>query len=171
VNGDVTAETAMNSVVIVCDGDVTLTDHFTTRSLVVARGNITLSQGAWSSTLIAGGKVTLGEKRPPVRGWENVIKENESNPLGYIKFFELSTVGVEAKLADTSVKVTAVADGKPFAKAGVKVGDAIAGVNGKKPESAESLRRLLRDALAVGDATLTLKRGDKTETVTVTLPE
>jgi hypothetical protein len=33
------------------------------------------------------------------------------------------------------------------------------------------LRRLLRDALAIGDATVTLKRGDKTETVKVTLPE
>jgi S1-C subfamily serine protease len=69
------------------------------------------------------------------------------------------------------MKVTAVAEGKPFAKAGVKAGDVITDVNGKKPESAEALRRLLRDALAVGDATVTLRRGDKTETVKVTLPE
>lgn len=169
--GDVTARNGLYSVVIVCDGDVTLTDSSTSKALIVARGNITIRGGAEASTLVAGGKVTLGEKRRTDADLYNVIKENETNPLGYVTFFELSTVGVEAKLADTAIKVTAVADGKPFAKAGVKAGDVITGVNGKKPDSAESLRRLLRDALAVGDATVTLRRGDKTETVKVALPE
>jgi hypothetical protein len=45
------------------------------------------------------------------------------------------------------------------------------GVNGSKPDSAESLRRLLRDALAVGDATVTVRRGDKVEKLRVVLPE
>ena len=62
-------------------------------------------------------------------------------------------------------------DGKPFADGGVRVGDIIANVNGKKPDSAESLRRLLRDALAIGDATVKLQRGDRIETVKVSLPE
>ena len=53
----------------------------------------------------------------------------------------------------------------------MKVGDVVAAVNGTKPDSAESLRRLLRDALALGDATVTLKRGDTTETVKVSLPD
>jgi S1-C subfamily serine protease len=53
----------------------------------------------------------------------------------------------------------------------VWVGDIIAEVNGKKPEAAESLRRLLRDALAVGDATVKLNRGGKSVTVKVSLPE
>lgn len=53
----------------------------------------------------------------------------------------------------------------------MKVGDVITAVNGTKPESAEALRRLLRDALAVGDATVTVRRGDKTETLTVALPD
>ena len=44
-------------------------------------------------------------------------------------------------------------------------------VNGKKPTDAESLRRLLRDALAIGDATVKLQRGEKTEVVKVSLPE
>ena len=53
----------------------------------------------------------------------------------------------------------------------LRVGDVVLSVGNGKPDSAESLRRLLRDALAIGDATLTLKRGDKTETVKVSLPD
>jgi S1-C subfamily serine protease len=90
---------------------------------------------------------------------------------GYITFFELSTVGVEVKMADKAVQVTAVAEGKPFADAGVRDGDIIAEVNGKKPDSAESLRRLLRDALAIGDAAVKFQRGGKTQTVRISLPE
>ena len=44
-------------------------------------------------------------------------------------------------------------------------------VNGATPESAESLRRLLRDALAVGDATVKVKRGETVHTLRVVLPE
>jgi S1-C subfamily serine protease len=72
---------------------------------------------------------------------------------------------------DKAVQVSTVADGKAFAKADVKVGDIVMEVNGKKPTDAESSRRLLRDALAIGDATVKLKRGDATETVKVSLPE
>ncbi len=99
------------------------------------------------------------------------IDENATKPLGYITFFELAVVGVEVVATEKGVRITKLADGKPFAMAGVQVGDIITEVNGKKPDSAESLRRRLRDSLANGDATVTLKRGDKTETVEVSLPE
>jgi hypothetical protein len=171
-NGDVTARTVMSNIVIVCDGDVNLTDNHVTASLIVARGNITIKGTAVRSVLMAGGKVKLGEK-PSDNGIPEhftVIKENEPNTLGVV-FFELTTVGVEVKVADNAVRVSTVAEGKPFAKAGIRTGDTITEVNGKKPDSAESLRRLLRDALALGDATVTLRRGEKTETVKVSLPE
>jgi S1-C subfamily serine protease len=98
-------------------------------------------------------------------------KANTFKPLDYITFFELSTVGVEVKAVDNDVKVAAIEKGKPFDHAGVWVGDVITDVNGKKPDSAESLRRLLRDSLAIGDANVKLQRGGKVETVKVTLPE
>ena len=44
-------------------------------------------------------------------------------------------------------------------------------VGGKKPTDAESLRRLLRDALALGDAAVKLKRDTDTHSVKVALPE
>ena len=171
-NGDVTARTIMSNIVIVCDGDVNLTDDHVTASLIVARGNITIKGTAVSSVLMAGGKVTLGQK-PDDNGIPEhftVIKENEPNTLGVV-FFELTTVGVEVKVADNAVRVSTVAEGKPFAKAGIRAGDTITEVNGKNPDSAESLRRLLRDALALDDATVKLKRNDTTVTVKVSLPE
>jgi len=169
-NGNVKGRNGFMSSVIVCDGDVSVTDSHIWRTLVVARGNITVKKSVDSGVLVAGGKVTVGEKYKGPAANYSVIKENEANPLG-ITFFELATVGVETKVVDKAVQVTAIAAGKPFASAGARVGDIVAEVNGQKPDSPEGLRRLLRDALAVGDATLKLQRGDKTETVKVTLPE
>jgi len=171
VNGNLLTEGQVSRSVVVCDGDVEITDQFTS-AIVVARGSITAKQGAIASVLMAGGKVTLERQEERYTGGDqfNVIREKAVKPLG-ITFFELSTVGVEAKAADKVVQVSAVADKKAFAKAGLAVGDTILEVNGKKPTDAESLRRLLRDALAIGDATVKLQRGDKTETAKISLPE
>jgi hypothetical protein len=167
-NGDVSAQTVMYNVVIICDGDVTVGG--TSQAVIVARGNIT-AKGTRSAVLMAGGKVTPGKVQPDPTGENfNIIVEKEPNTLG-VTFFELSTVGLEVKAADKDVQVSAVAAGKPCDKAGLKVGDVILEVNGKKPTDAESLRRLLRDALAVGDATVKLHRGDKAETAKVSLPD
>jgi hypothetical protein len=174
-SGDISARTLMHKSVLVCDGDVTITGGPIFGCVVVARGNITAAEGAATSVLMAGGKVTLGKERVTKKqaenGHYNVVVEGEPNTLG-ITFFELlDTLGMQVKAEGGIVTVTNYKVRGAFAKSGADVGDVITAVNGKQPESAESLRRLLRDALAVGDATLTVKRGDKTETVTVTLPE
>ncbi len=171
-NGDVTSRGVMLSSVVVCDGNVTVTDSDIAQALVVARGNITVKGRAACATLIAGGKVTLGDPRKPKSEHHfNVIVENEPNSLGFITFFELSRVGLEVKVADGAVQVAKVEAKSESEKAGVKVGDAILDVNGKKPADGESLRRLLRDALAVGDATVNLQRGKDTINVKLSLPD
>lgn len=169
-NGDVTAVTGMYSVVIICDGDVNVTDDHIGPAVVVARGNITAKHGAETSFLVAGGKVILGEKRLDKEHFFNVIKENTAGALG-ITFFELSAVGLEVKAAEKAVTVAKVATKSTAEKAGLRAGDVILEVGGKKPDSAESLRWLLRDALAVGDAAVKLKRGNETLTAKLSLPE
>jgi hypothetical protein len=185
--GDVTAEDEIFNSVVICDGDIVT--GYVNRSLLIARGKIDVGPTA-SSTLVAGRTIKAGlpaQQLAPIPA--NIgpaalkarvalkeilrvdIKEKERNPLNFITFFELSTIGVEVKVADAAVQVSAIAEGKPFAKAGIRMGDTITEVNGKKPDSAELLRRLLRDALAIGDANVTLRRGEKTETVKVSLPE
>ena len=168
-NGDVAARTNMNSVVIVCDGDVTSAEGQITSSVVVARGNITAKSAA-TVVVMAGGKVALENKDALKRKGFGVISENAPNTLG-IKFFELSSVGLEVKAADKAVTVEKVAAKSEAEKAGVKAGDVILEVGEKKPADAESLRRLLRDALAVGDATVKVKRGNDTLSVTLKLSD
>jgi hypothetical protein len=172
--GDAIVE-GMHGSTIICDGDVQ--PIASVGSLIIARGNVVIEGHSQENTIIAGGTVTLKKphrdsdqlRRKVDR--EDHVQSGVLRPLGFITFFELSTVGVEVKVEDKAVQVTAVAEGKPFADAGVRVGDIITDVNAKKPDSAESLRRLLRDALAIGDATVKLNRGGKTMTVKVSLPE
>ncbi len=170
-NGDVTVPGGLSCSVIVCDGDVTVADESISKTLIIARGSITVKDHVGEATLIAGGKVTIGPQRKVPGERISVIKENETNPLGFVTFFELHRVGLEVKVADKAVQVSAVAAGKACEKAGLKTGDAILEVGGKKPADAESLRRLLRDALAVGDATLKVRRGNDTLTLKLTLPD
>jgi hypothetical protein len=169
-NGNVKAEKIFKSIVV-CDGDVEVGPL--TVALVIARGNITAKRGASASTLVAGGKITLHnqEKRNLDGGHFIVVEEKDAKPLGFVTFFELHQVGLEVKAADKAVSVAKVVAKSAAEKAGLKVGDAILEVGGKRPDSAESLRRLLRDALAVGDAAVKLRRGDQTLTAKMSLPE
>jgi hypothetical protein len=182
--GDVTVKYSIGNAVIICAGDVRA-GHDVHKSLIIARGGISIKNISSTNTLIAGGTVTVG--KPPVprhgpeetdpeilKAWEverGITEEKARTPLGYITFFELHRIGLGVRAADGAVQVTKITAGQPCDKAGLKVGDTILEVNGKKPTDAESLRRLLRDALAIGDASVKLQRGDKAETVKVSLPE
>jgi hypothetical protein len=167
-NGTATVGVSVEYSVLVCDGDVTV-DGEINSSIVIARGSIK-AKSVMFSTLIAG-KAVITAPEAKLQAIENRIVENDSNPLGFVTFFELSALGVAGKAVDGGVQLTSVADGKPFAKVGAKVGDVVTAVGGKKPDSPEALRRLLRDALAIGDAAVQLRRGNETVTVKVSLPE
>jgi hypothetical protein len=180
--GDVSCGDDLNNSVVVCDGDVRVGRNVN-KSLVIARGKITVGGTADSSYLIAGKTVAIATPPEPVRKVANpllqktldstkvVVEEAAAKPLGYITFFELSAVGVETKADGKDVRVAAVTDGGAFATAGVRVGDVVVDVGGKKPDSPEALQRLLRDALAVGDAKVSLLRDGKPVAATVALPE
>ncbi|MFO0798187.1 MAG: PDZ domain-containing protein [Gemmataceae bacterium] len=165
--GDVSAVTVMSSCIVVCDGDVTVAARSISRSVVVARGNITIQGWPYKSYLAAGGKVTRG-MRPNVNDRSEVV-EDAKGALG-VTFFELTDVGVSVRPAAGSVAVEIVAADGAFARAGVRTGDVILTVNGRRPESAESLRRLLRDAFGPGDAAVRIRRGAEIIAVTVCFP-
>jgi hypothetical protein len=180
---DVTTVYTIDNSLIICDGDVRV-GHDAHKNLIIARGSISIKNYGSTNTLIAGGTVTVGKPwepraipavEPEIRKADEialgVTKEREANPLSYITFFELHRIGLEVKAADGAVRVARLAPGDTCEKAGLKVGDTILEVNGKKPTDAESLRRLLRDALAVGDAAIKIQRGNDTLTLKVSLPE
>ncbi|QJW94359.1 PDZ domain-containing protein [Frigoriglobus tundricola] len=189
--GDVTSEFAINDSVVICDGDVRVNGKVT-KSLIIARGSISIKGDVRASTLAAGKIVRHGTiPAPPILSpgitpddregdkfkladfEQNIrveVKEKQINPLG-VAFFELRQIGLDVKAADGTVQVMGVAPGKSCEDAGLKVGDVILDVGGKKPADAESLRWLLRDALAVGDAAVKVRRGKEALVVTVSLPE
>ena len=155
---------------LVCDGDVEVKGRVD-GSVVIARGDIQVTHIVLNSTVIAGGKCAFTSPQASDPRFNNILKSNDPNPLGFVTFFELSRIGVEVATTDKVVRITDVADAKAFVLAGAKVGDVVEGVNGTKPDSAESLRKLLRDALAVGDAAVKVTRGDAAHTLRVVLPE
>jgi hypothetical protein len=186
-NGDVTTDDCTHSVI--CDGDVRVKGALD--SLVIARGNIDVKV-ARGCVLVACG-IAKAEKVPNVgfppvpkdpaalTRWKAevedaerimvIVRDKEPKPLGFVTFFEWSAVGLEVKAAEKVVGVTKVTARSAAEKAGLEAGDLILEVGGKRPTDAESLRRLLRDALAVGDAAVKLRRGDQTLTVKMSLPE
>jgi len=173
VNGDVTTERSVTSSVIVCDGDFTISDPQSGLwcVLVIARGNITVEGDSSRSVLIAGGKV-----KGKGTGYTRDLyvchnTHNEPNPLGFVTFFELHRVGIEAKAADKVVSITAIKAGSAAALAGFKAGDVVVAVGDKKPADVEALRRALRGALALGDAAVTVTRDGKPVQIKLALPE
>jgi hypothetical protein len=172
--GDVVVGSMIKSAII-CDGDLRVNGMI--GCFVVTRGDVEVDGYGYENTVISGGKVSfkkpvpLPNQQTLPKEMENRVQENVNRPLGFINFFELATVGVEVSVADKTVKVAAIEKGKPFDHAGVWVGDVITEVNGKKPDSAESPRRLLRDALAIGDATVKVQRRGNTKTVKISLPD
>jgi hypothetical protein len=189
-NGDVTAKGVAKSVVV-CDGDVTADDI--ANSLIIARGRIDVRRPT-GCTLIAGGRITVGEfpaiMSEPInptcdpllvpalvrdflvrrdREWVTLLERN-SYPLGFITFFELARIGLEVR-SGCAVAVSAVTAGSACEKAGLRVGDVVLDVGGTRPADAEGLRRALRDALAVGDATVRVRRGTQVIAVILALPD
>jgi hypothetical protein len=168
-NGDVTVQNLLQDVVIVCDGDVTVAGRLICQAVIVARGNISAPSAA-ACVLVAGGKVAVENKKAIKDRNPNCILENQSKMLG-LTFFELAQVGLKVKAADKTVTVDAITARSGAEKAGLKAGDVVVEAHGKKPTDAESLRRLLRDALAVGDATVKVQRGNESLLLKLVLPD
>jgi hypothetical protein len=78
-------------------------------------------------------------------------------------------VGIEFDDAKGGVVVKKVYAGSPAEKAGIKVGDTIEGVKAVTIESGKDLARALAKAGVGTKLTFTVKRGDKTEELTVEL--
>jgi hypothetical protein len=170
-NGDVYVADRVGNSIIICDGNVEIDGYFS-NSVIVARGNITTKKHASASTLIAGGKVTIGDKEWVSKfGAPTIIKEKERSAYGFIRFFEPEQVGVEVKTVGKEVEVAKVAVGKPFTEAGVRVGDVVLKVDGTAIADPEQFRRALRQAVVKGEGALTIRRGEKSETVRVTFPD
>jgi hypothetical protein len=119
------------------------------------------------SVLIATGPIKITVKHP-----DAVVIPNARNALGLLKLFDTRQAGVEVEEARAGVVVKAVLDGKPFAKAGVRAGDRVLAIGGKKLANMEQFRRAVRrGAMANEDVALTLERSGRKLEITVPLTD
>jgi membrane-associated protease RseP (regulator of RpoE activity) len=147
--------------VVVCDGDCRLSAdrRIAMRLLVIARGDVYCPKGTGQCTIIAGGKVHLADKRGAE--W-NVIRENEPNAFGFVRFFDPARIGLVTDPDAKDVRLKEVRRGTPFAQAGLRAGDLVLSVGGKDTPDREVFRRQLRRALARGEVPFTVRRDGKT---------
>jgi len=147
----------LHNSVVVCAGD------FTARTMmhnciIVAGGKVNCPRGVGDCVIAAGGRVYL----PKDAAKDNIIRENQTTPLGFVTFFDPSQAGITVEAAEGGVRVKGVAEGKLFARAGLKMGDAVTELDGIAIKSVESFRTLLRRKLAEGgDGKLKVRRGGK----------
>jgi hypothetical protein len=160
--GSVEVRGTLGNSLVVCDGDFTAGEI--DNSLVIARGDIRYWHRVSNSRLITGGSVRQLAQRfvgEPVI--DTKIKEKETNPLGFVTFFDPAKVGITVEKADSGLRVKEAAKDKPFARAGLHADDLLTAVEGEAVKDPEVFRRLLRAKLAVeGEMVLKVRRGERT---------
>ena len=166
-NGPVIVGESIDFSIIISNSDVQIPRN-TSISVVIGQ-NISISHRTRVAghmtgvTLVARNKVT---GMIPENKQGTSILLGEKRPLGLIRFFEVSDVG----LTLDACKVTKVAG--PLAKAGVKPGDVFTHVDGVAVKDAEALRKALRRRYAIlGYGAFTLTREGKPLTVVAELGE
>ena len=77
-----------------------------------------------------------------------------------VGFFTPQRVGLEVEAVNKTIRVVKVVAESSFAKANVKVGDEIVGIDGKPPESLEDFRDRLLNSVLASRARLSLRRNN-----------
>jgi len=170
--GDVKKADRMTDCILICDGDVELLYGWRlSGSIIVARGKVTCKNGEIKGCLVRTGHTLL----LPI-GVKIDLKDGTPDPLAFVKFFELSDVGLAAedlprreKEDAAGVQLKAVRKGSPFA-AGLCAGDVITAIEEKKTPTTEIFRRALRRNLAKGGPILTFTVRRSGKPVDVTIP-
>jgi membrane-associated protease RseP (regulator of RpoE activity) len=127
-----------NSVVLI-NGDLEDQQPYSD-SVVIASGDVKLSV-ATRTLIIATGKVTIGR---PV---DCTIRENARTVYDNVAFFSPEMVGLTIAPTDSKLMVRYLANSSPLLKAGMKVGDVLLTIDGKKIESITQLSEVLREKL------------------------
>jgi hypothetical protein len=172
IGGNLHATSVAGSI-IVCDGDVELfnpPEWEQEGDLIIARGKVTCRRGKLTKCLVRSENFLLYPD-----GKKIIIKDGTPDPVGFVKFFEFTDVGLI--VSDRDAKGEPVRDGiylkdvlmaSPFAP-GLRAGDVVTALDGMKAASPEAFRRLLRRKLGPGGLplTFTVRRAEKVQDVSI----
>jgi hypothetical protein len=171
--GDIKTNCLMKSI-LVCDGDVEMQVPPEGSGLIVARGKVTCRNRKLTGCVVRSENYFQFHD-----GKKIIIKDGTPDPVGLVKFFELSDVGLTVSDRDqkeeplqNGVRLKDVRKDSPFAS-GLRAGDVVTALDGTKATSPEVFRRLLRRKLGQGDPilTFTVRRSGKTLDVPIPMKD
>jgi hypothetical protein len=154
----------------VCDGDVEF-PTFADGCAIVARGKVTSLRGMPKCVIRSEGSFLHLDRN----GKKILLKDGTPDPFAFIKFFELSDVGLTVaepegpgEPVQDGVCLKEVRKGSPFSPA-LQAGDVVTAIDGTKAASQEVFRRLLRKRMAQGGPriTFTVRRAGQNVEVAV----
>jgi hypothetical protein len=164
-DGDVTLAKSQ-SVLVLAAGKVTLNGPDDGHVVVIARGEITVRSDrvSRSVTLVspAGVKTESGKPLPL-----NAVPTEDSRPVLRGLWSTPDHLGLEVKVADGGLAVTAVKSRSIAAKAGVRVGDVIERAGGEPVKASDELMRYYWRGAAAEECPLRLRRGKEAVEVKV----
>jgi hypothetical protein len=140
--------------VFIATGDVKLPELPAMRSILICDGNVEV-WGTNDCLIFASGTI----KTTKLGFNKEMHVPNLRDLYGVARFFDPAQVGVEAAESEGGLTVKIVADGKPFARAGLRAGDRLRAVDGVQVSTTDAFRRALRRAIALAKQTvLTVER-------------
>lgn len=161
-DGDCRIKGNMVNSLVIARGNVVVEGRYANNSVIVSGGNVVVEAGdATNSVIVSGGKVRFAKNTSVTRC---VLREDEPNPLGMVRFFDPARAGLEVDADNKTGVVVKKADAdKPFGRGGLKSGDELVAIDGTAVASPEVFRRLLRRKLAEGkEAVFHVRRQGKT---------
>jgi hypothetical protein len=166
---------------VVCDGEF---HGQPLNALVIARQGVTLFKLA-NSVVLSSGPVRWVHNQPSIvnstiiststveipagaKVIDSVIKQNQPDALGPVKFFEVGQAGILVKNEKDAVRIQKVHADMIFAEAGLQAGDIILTLDKTPVKSVDSFRKQLRHSLAVRkQLVFEVRRAEKIVTISV----
>ena len=165
-NGELKIDNPSGPNLFITTGNVSGVDIY--RCVILCGGNLRLRLGLHDSVVFAGGRIEVFEE------WseKNVRREGDKEVIGTWKLYSVAEAGATLRSLFGAVWVPAVAPDTPFAKAGIKTGDFLVGIDGSPVRTVRDANRLLcRATVAWGAADLYVVRDGAKKDVIVPLHE
>lgn len=156
VAGSLRCGASLFNCILICDGEVELRSSVA-GSIIVANGPVKYTSSIVGSVIVSSG--TISSVRKSID--RSVLRENEPNPFGFVKWFTPAEVGLEVATDKDGVRVERLQEGKLPTESGLKVGDLIVTLDGIKIDSTEKFRQRLLRGVVNERCILMVKRDDR----------
>ncbi len=170
VAGDIEGCTGLHNSLVLCTGSVGYVTSVSD-SIVLARGEFAGSTSAQRSLfqVKSVGRHTSANSCvyinltavPGAQPAVNDFPKSDRGPLDAIKFFDPAQLGIRTKQVDAETYVESLTVNSPFDKSGLRKGDELLSVGGRKWNTQDEFRAILIRALMQEGASIRVRRGER----------